>query len=379
MIIALILTAGSVFFFGVGTGWALTPANGDFEAENITNVSSSNIKKYNDSSASGGKSLQFWVNGTATQSTSTPDVTRITVFAKGVLCSGAPIMTVSINGVQVINTPVVSTSYASFAADVTLSTGSQSIQVGFTNDYYSSPSCDRNLIVDKVEFTPGVISPPTCDSTAPLPANADPGNLVIADGFESNSFSNWTTVIREGDATAQVQTSTVKNNNCAALIHVTGNSGSRANIAKTLPSASREVWATGWFNITREGASTSSNVPTFRFFNATTRLLDVSRQNGSGALFVRWPTATGQSINSTGRTLNVGQWYKIKIHAVANGSQSQVEVWLDDVKIFERINSTTGYASFGSFTNISTLQVGAEHVLQDGDFAVDDIVAKVLQ
>lgn len=360
---------------------ALTLANGDFEAENITNVSSSNIKKYTDSSASGGKALQFWVNGTATKAATTPSVTKITVFAKGVLCNGAPIMTVSVNGAQVINTPVnPAAAYTGFSADIALSAGSQSVQVGFTNDYYVSPSCDRNLIVDKVEFTPGTITPPpTCDTTAPLPSNADPGTLVLADGFESNDFNNWTTVTQNGDATATVQKSVVKSNACAALIHVTSNTGSRANIAKTLPAASHEVWATGWFNITREGASTASNVPTFRLFNGTSRLLDVSRQNGSGSFFVRWPTATGQSINSTGRTLNLNQWYQIKIHTVANGSSSQVEVWLDGTKVFDRTSAATGYATFGSFTNFTSLQIGAEHVLQDGDFAADDIVAKVLQ
>lgn len=288
-------------------------------------------------------------------------------------------MTLSVNGVQVINGLVSNTSYAAVSTDLTLGAGSQTVQIGFTNDYYVSPSCDRNLIVDRVEFTPGSVTPPpACDASAPLPSNADPGNVVVADGFESNSFSNWTTVIQEADATARVQMDTVKTSNCAAKIHVTANAGSRANISKALPANSHEIWSTGWFNVSREGASTSSNVPTFRFFNGSSRLLDVSRQNGSGSLFVRWPTATGQSINSTGRTLNVGQWYQLKVHAVANGSQSQVEVWLDGAKIFDRTSATTGYATFGSFTSFSTLMVGAEHVLQDGDLAADDIVAKIL-
>lgn len=361
-------------------GSALVTANGDFEAESITAVSSKNIKQYNDTAASGGKALQFYVNGTANKATTTPAVTKITVFARGTQCNGAPQMKTSVNNTQVIDVTVANTAYAGFSADIVLAAGGQTVQIAFTNDF-SNTSCDKNLIVDRIEFTPGniVSPPPACDSTALPPSNSDPGTQVLADGFESNGFSNWTSVTQNGDATATVQKSTVKTNNCAALIHVTANTGSRANIAKTLPAASHEVWATGWFNITREGASTASNVPTFRFFNGTTRLLDVSRQNGSGSFFVRWPTATGQSINSTGRTLNLNQWYQIKIHTLADGPQSTVRVWLDGVEVFNRTSPTTGYATFGAFTNFTSLQVGAEHVVQDGDFAADDIVAKVLQ
>ncbi len=356
---------------------ALNTSNGDFEAESITTVSSKNIKPYNDSTASGGKALQFYVNGTATRTTTTPNVTKVTVFARGTQCGVAPRMIVKIAGVEVINASVTNTtSYGAYSANTVLAAGSRSVQIAFTND--SATPCDINLIVDRVEFTPGN-SPTACDTAAPLPTNADPGTLVLADGFESGNFSKWTTVTQHVDATAVIQAATVKTNNCAAKIHVTTTTGSRANIAKTLPAASKEVWATGWFNVTRQGADTASNVPTFRLFNGTTRILDVSRQNGSGVFFVRWPTAAGSSWNSTGRTLSVNQWYQIKVHAVANGSQSQVRVWLDGVQVFNKSNSTTGFASFGSFTSISSLQIGAEHVIQDGDFVADDVVAKVLQ
>jgi hypothetical protein len=201
---------------------------------------------------------------------------------------------------------------------------------------------------------------------------------VIADNFESGDFSRWTRVTQEGDATAKVQTSVVHAGRCAALIHVTAHSGSRANLSKSLPSGKREVWATGYFDITRQGADTSSNVPTFRFFNGSTRLLDVSRQNGSGVFFVRWPSGSGSSWNSTGRTLAIGRWYQIKVHAYANAAQSRVTVWLDGAQVFDRSSSATGFASFAGATTITSVLVGAEHVVQDGDFAADDVVVKVV-
>jgi hypothetical protein len=216
-----------------------------------------------------------------------------------------------------------------------------------------------------------------CDANAAPPRNADPGKLVIADGFEHGDFGSWTRVVRGGDATVRVQSSTVRAGGCVAAIHVSARSTSRASIAKSLPSRSREIWATGWFDITRQGAKRTSNVPTFRFFSGSTRVLDVSRQNGSGSFFVRWRSGSSYASHATGRTLALHRWYQIKVHAIAAGSRSEVTVWLDGVKVLARTSSASGFASFGSATTLTSLQVGAEHVRQDGDFAADDIVARV--
>jgi hypothetical protein len=216
-----------------------------------------------------------------------------------------------------------------------------------------------------------------CNAPEAPPANTDPGMLVLADGFDHGDFGSWTSVIRRGDATLLVRPSIVAARGCVAAIHVTAHATSRASIAKSLPSRTREIWATGWFDITRQGAKRTSNVPTFRFFSGSRRVLDVSRQNGSGSFFVRWRSGSGYASHGTGRTLALGRWYQIKVHAIADGSRSQVTVWLDGVRVLARTSSATGFASFGSATTITSLQVGAEHVRQDGDLVADDIVAKV--
>ncbi|MGO4230704.1 putative Ig domain-containing protein, partial [Arthrobacter sp. YAF34] len=146
---------------------------------------------------------------------------------------------------------------------------------------------------------------------------------------------------------------------------------------KKLPAAVSEVWASGWFEITREGGASNNNVPTLRFFNGGTRLFDVSRQNGSGDLFVRWPTGSGYTIIGVGH-IAVGQKFALKIHLVVNAAQSQVQVWQDGTKLFDRSNSTTGFINLGSNTSMNVLQLGAEHVMQDGDMIADDIVLKTV-
>ncbi|WP_234754091.1 fibronectin type III domain-containing protein [Arthrobacter ramosus] len=146
---------------------------------------------------------------------------------------------------------------------------------------------------------------------------------------------------------------------------------------KNLPASASEVWASGWFDITREGNASNSNVPTLRFFNGSNRLFDVSRQNGSGSLFVRWATGSSFTLVGVG-SVAVGQKFALKIHLVVNGAQSQVQVWQDGTKLFDRSNSTTGFIDLGSNTSMNVLQLGAEHVTQDGDMIADDIILKTV-
>jgi len=216
-----------------------------------------------------------------------------------------------------------------------------------------------------------------CNAGSTTPGNTDPGRLVLADGFEHGDFGSWTQVVRGGDASVLVRPSVVAARGCVAAIHVTARARSRGSVVKALPGGTRQIWATGWFDITRSGAKRTSNVPTFRFFSGGTRVLDVSRQNGTGALFVRWRSGRGFSVHGTGRTIALRRWFQIKVHAVANGARSEVTVWLNGVRVLTRSGGATGFASFGAATTLSALRLGAEHLRQDGDFSADNIVAKV--
>lgn len=252
--------------------------------------------------------------------------------------------------------------------------------VQFGNEIAAQPF---DLVADNVEADTGTTEPPPDDteppppegtcSSAGAPSNGDPGTTVIADGFESGDLRQWTKVTEQGSASATVQQDDVKNGGCALQLHVTADRwDSRANVTKTLPTGTTEVWATGWFKVQREGAD-GWNTPTFRVFTNGKRIFDISRQNGDGNLFVRWPDGNGGStIPSTGRRLSLGRWYDIKIHLVASGNNSTVEVWLDGTKVHETHGATFGVANF------DVLMVGAEHQKQEGDTAVDDVVVKAI-
>jgi hypothetical protein len=134
-----------------------------------------------DSTASGGRAVRLWSNGNIVKQSTTKVSNRITVFAKGEQCSGAPIMVVKVDGTQVGSFSVAATSYTTYATTINLTAAAHSVDVSFTNDYYASSTCDRNLIVDKIEFAP------VTQTTPPLPPPPPTPNTTSA------SFARVTT------------------------------------------------------------------------------------------------------------------------------------------------------------------------------------------
>ncbi len=227
-----------------------------------------------------------------------------------------------------------------------------------------------DLAADDVQIARFDVAAPTdaCDPTAPAPTSGDPGTTVLADNFETSGFPMWSAVTRLGDASVNLQPQTVHAGRCAGLVHVTSSTGSKGNLIRTLPSATSELWADGWFNVVRPGDSATSNVPLLRLFTASSRLVDVYRLNDGGALYLRSPNgAGGFAYTPLGRTLAPGAWYHLKLHTVAAGDASRIEVWLDG-QLLESITAPLGTSV------LEQAMVGSEHFAQDGDLAVDDVV-----
>ncbi|MDX6678006.1 MAG: hypothetical protein QOE31_2058 [Solirubrobacteraceae bacterium] len=208
-----------------------------------------------------------------------------------------------------------------------------------------------------------------CDAAAPAPWTSDPGTVVVADNFEGG-LGDWS-VAQGGNGRVTTQTQNVRSGDCAARISVSANWDSLAHMTRALPGGTDEVWSDGWFNFEKQGASSSWNLPTFRFFSGGKRVLDVSRQNQSNGLFVRYPNGSGGwTIRSTGLYPSLWRWYHVRIHAIAKWSQSTVEVWLDGNRIFATTSATLGTGQ------LNQQMVGADHARQEGVVSVDDVVVK---
>ncbi|MGZ6005702.1 MAG: heparin lyase I family protein [Candidatus Saccharimonadales bacterium] len=133
--------------------------------------------------ASDGKALELYGNAKSSKNTVTPDVNYISVTAKGDQCNGAPDLEVLIDDATVLKATVANTSYMQYKAHLNgVLAGSHKVEIKYANDYYLAGNCDRNLIIDKVEFWPaagGNSVPAGTDSTAspsPTPSSTSSGS-----------------------------------------------------------------------------------------------------------------------------------------------------------------------------------------------------------
>ena len=139
-------------------------------------------------------------------------------------------------------------------------------------------------------------------------------------------------------------------------------------MTRSLPAGASDAVADGWFRVDAEGKP-NSNVGFFRFFNGADRIADIYRQNSSGGAWFRTRDANSNFVyTDLGMNLQVGRWYHVRFHVRANGSASTIQVWIDDALRYTN-------ESFWLPTNrLTTLLLGSEHVSQEMDLRVDDVV-----
>jgi hypothetical protein len=182
------------------------------EAEALT-LPSGNGMVTNDAAASGGGALLIWSNGTASGSHTTDTVARITVRARGEQCQGAPQMVVKIDNTQVLSQAVAATAWQDYGVNVDIAAGAHNVQVTFTNDFQVAGTCDRNLLVDKIVFTPPSSNPfayrnfyidPNSSARAQATAwrASRPADAAQMDKIAGQPIADW-----YGDWVANVETS----------------------------------------------------------------------------------------------------------------------------------------------------------------------------
>lgn len=127
----------------------------------------------------------IWSNGTGKVNHVFPAGEQtVTVFARGEVAGGSgPHMIVTVGSQRVAQLVISSTTMAAYVFPYSApSSGSQTITVEFTNDYYSSPQ-DRNLIIGSVEVGCSIGRVPVCGDGITDPGEqCDDGNTNNADG-----------------------------------------------------------------------------------------------------------------------------------------------------------------------------------------------------
>ena len=211
---------------------------------------------------------------------------------------------------------------------------------------------------------------PICNPLAPAPTDSFPGQAVVADNFESSVLSGY--LINTG-GTGSIATSDDQAHSafCSVHIHATDDDGSLANMSVQLPGPTVELYTDGWFNITTAG-DPGNDVPYFRFFSGSTRAVDMYRYNNNGQLWLRTLTPAGaiSYTRLTSWSIPLSTWHHVQMHVIANRSNSTVEVWFDETKIF----SSTLVNTFA--TSVTSVMLGAEHNRQAEDNYADDLIVK---
>ena len=121
-----------------------------FEGEAMSWSPAGSANTYYDANATGTQAQDVSGNGLGTWTGTLPATVEILVKARAQLCSGAPNMTVAIDAGSAVNVSVTATTYTVYTVPVSITAGSHTIKIGYTNDYYGGPGCDRNLWIDTV-------------------------------------------------------------------------------------------------------------------------------------------------------------------------------------------------------------------------------------
>jgi hypothetical protein len=209
----------------------------------------------------------------------------------------------------------------------------------------------------------------TCNPSTPRPTNTFPGTVVAAANFEAGDLSGFK-VFTLGNGTVQVSDALAHSGTCAAFLHATTANNSIANMQAALGAGTTEAYADGWFNITKQGVA-GNNVPYFRFFSGTERVIDLFRDNGNGNAVLRVTAPDGTFRYTTlAPNVQLSTWHHVAMHVVANGTRTGVQVWFDEQSVYAQNSVRIGASA------LSAVQLGAEHDTQMGDIYADDVIIK---
>lgn len=222
-----------------------------------------------------------------------------------------------------------------------------------------------------VGFAPAA-SAVSCERSTATPTNSFPGKVIAASNFESGKLKGFK-VTTQGNGSVEVASASSHSGACAAFLHATTADNSIAYMRAGLPGKTTEVYADGWFNIAKAGVD-GNNVPFFRFFSSSERVIDLFRDNASGAVVLRVTAPNGTfSYTTLVPHVVLKTWHHVAMHVVANGSTTSVQVWFNEQSVHAS-NSVRIAAE-----SLRAVQLGAEHDTQMGDTYADDVIIKALK
>jgi Polysaccharide lyase/Ca-dependent carbohydrate-binding module xylan-binding len=349
----------------------LAQADASVQGESLTLAPAKSGVIVSDSAAEGHKALKLLSNGSASRSVaSTTGLDRISVRARGQSCAGAPKLTVDVDGVRRLTATVSATKYAAYSASAALPTGTHAVKVAFVNDSRSA-TCDRNVFVDAIALRsgpePAVPAPATpAPAPAPAPAPVPPpppapgpdtspapaGRLLQVADFETNDFSQWSSVQAFSRERYSTVTSPVRQGRYAGkFVSIQGECGStddcksvKGRTEAVLSRAQHDIHEGDdrWYRWYSYFPNDPGPIPGFTFtqWRANGEGAETYARNGIYGLMDAGPNPSGPGgyirfqRNGTrwSAPLERGTWYKFLLHVKYSNDPTigKYEMWVND-------------------------------------------------
>lgn len=306
-LLVFVLVFGGVGGYLLFRSFAASPLVAKVEAEQLSLPYNGFIQT--DSSASGGKIIALYSNGAATGVVNFPtEVSSFTVMARGDQCSGAPAMTVTVDGHNLINNiSVSSTSWSgySYTMGTNIGPGNHNLSIGFTNDYEyakvrghssKSSSCDRNLYVDVANFYgPEMVStPPPTVSLSAGPVSVTAGQSATLTWSSTNADSCTASGAWSGAQPTSGSLSTGALNQTSTYALFCSGTGGSANTSTTVTVSTASTTSSGssiyW------GALMDGN-NTYDYYYGPTGFWKDAPWGNSGNTWDRFEQNTGKKVS----------------------------------------------------------------------------------
>lgn len=221
-----------------------------------------------DSSASGGKAIDLSSNGTATGTVNFASaINSITVMARAKTCQGSPIMSVKLDGSNLISSSVSATSWTAYTATANFNSGTHSLAVTFSNDYSKAKgkkACSRDLYLDVTNFY-GNTTPPPSPPTVSLSASPN----TVSSGQSSTltwSSTNATGCTASGAwsgtkaTSGTASTGALNQTSTYTLTCINGTASATASATVTVSAPTIPPAPTIYFNPPTQGYTVGSNI-----------------------------------------------------------------------------------------------------------------------
>jgi hypothetical protein len=199
----------------------------------------------------------------------------------------------------------------------------------------------------------GNVSTDSGAANVTVPAGSPP---FFADGFESGNLSNWTS-----STGLVVQSQFVYSGSFAAR----ATSGSSGTYARELVSPTQSEL---YYAIHFDALALGTKATLLRFLTS----------NGSGiaSLYLSSAGKVSYKNDKTGATVtsstvaSLGTWHSAEVRVKVNGTASEIEVWLDGVRLTDLARTE----SFGA-TAVGQIQLGEDATGRSYDIALDAVAA----